>query len=568
MHIDVRVQAREILTMDPARPKASRVGILNGRIVGFDGDLDGISAREVLDFGDACITPGLIDAHCHTAWWGLGLKSIDAGECPTLASLYDAIEAGAAALDHEPDAWIHVTGFNQALYDGAYPSLARLDQVTGAHPLYMRHTSGHAAVVNTETLQRIGAFRNDFEVPTGGVLRLDENNAPTGVLEEAAQGLVQALLMPYSQDALVDAIEAATSRYAAEGITSFSEAGVGGGWIGHSPIEVAAYQTAAERGVLHARAQLLPAIDALRPLQAHATDFHGRGEGRGLELGVRFGFGSDDVSFGHVKVFLDGSLLGATAAVTEDFCGHEHNRGYLLDDPVHYQERVLAIYRAGWPLALHAIGDAAIDLALDLIEEAQRLYGLLRAPCRIEHFGIARPDQVARAGHLRIAVTPQAGFIGPLGDQIVERVGEERADWLYRGRSIIDAGVILAGSSDLPVSDNNLRRGMQSAVDRLTDTGRLLGADEGITPEEALRTHTEWAAAATGQLHDKGTLQTGKLADMTVLASSPLVSPDIAAIAVVATILGGKISFDGREILSGGFAAHSETTPSRKAGAR
>lgn len=568
MRIDLIVRAREILTMDRSRPNATCVGVLNGRIVGFDEELTDITAREELDFGDACITPGFIDAHCHTAWWGLSLGAVDAGESPTFASLYAAIEAAVAAVDHEPGAWIHVTGFNQARYDGAYPSLKRLDEITGDHPLSMRHASGHSSIVNTETLRRIGAFRDDFEVPVGGVLRTDDSGTPTGVLEEAAQGLVQALLMPYSQDALVDAIEAATSRYAAEGITSFSEAGVGGGWIGHSPVEAAAYQTAARRGALHARAQLMPAADALRPLKGHAADFHGHGEGRGLDLGIHFGFGSDEVRFGHIKVFLDGSLLGATAAVTEDFCGHDHNRGYLLDEPAHYREQALAVYRAGWPLALHAIGDAAIDLALDLIEEAQALYGTLPAPCRIEHFGIARPDQVSRAGRLRIAVTPQAGFIGPLGDQILQRVGEERRDWLYRGRSIIDAGAILTGSSDLPVADNNLRRGMQSAVDRLTEGGSVLGTREGITPEEALRTHTEWAAEATGQIQDKGTLQVGKLADMTVLASSPITSPDISAIAVVATVLGGKLSYDGRPTSSADATPLPESIRFEKAGAR
>lgn len=568
MHIDVIVRAREILTMDRARPTASCVGILNGRIVGFDQDLTGISARQEIDFGDACITPGFIDAHCHTAWWGLSLGAVDAGESPTYASLYGAIEAAAAAVDDEPGAWIHVTGFNQARYGGRYPSLKRLDEITGGHPLSMRHASGHASIVNTETLRRIGVFHDDFEPPAGGVVLLDENGAPTGVLEEAAQGLVQALLMPYAQDVLVDAIEAATSRYAAEGITSFSEAGIGGGWIGHSPIEVAAYQVAAERGALHARAQLMPASDALRPLHAHPADFHGHGEGRGLDLGVHFGFGTDEVRFGHVKVFLDGSLLGATAAVTEEFCGHDHNRGYLLDEPEQYREQALAIYRSGWPLALHAIGDAAIDLGLDLIEEAQSLYGPLPAPCRIEHFGIARPDQVTRAGRLRIAVTPQAGFIGPLGDQILERVGEGRRDWLYRGRSIIDAGAILTGSSDLPVADNNLRRGMQSAVDRLTEGGRILGRSEGITPEEALRTHTEWAAEATGQLRDKGTLEVGKLADMTVLESSPISATDISAIAVVATLLGGELSYDARSSADDGPAPRPKTMRFERAGAR
>ena len=171
---------------------------------------------------------------------------------------------------------------------------------------------------------------------------------------------------------------------------------------------------------------------------------------------------------------------------------------------------------------------------------------MLDVPCRIEHFGIARPDQLTRAGALGIAVTPQAGFIGPIGDQMADRVGPERASWLYRGRSVIDAGILLTGSSDLPVADNNLRRGMQSAVDRLTDSGAVLGPEEAITPEEALRTHTVWAAQATGQLASRGTLERGKLADLTVFSDSPLTAPSIAGLDIVATLLGGTLSYDSR----------------------
>lgn len=544
--LDLIIRARNILTMAHERPTATSVGVFGGRIVGFDDEITGLDAHRVLDFGDACVTPGLIDAHCHTAWWGLGLGAIDLSTARGLDDLYERISTQVARLDAagDTDAWVHGTGFNQSHHGGEFPSIAKLDELTGNRPLYLRHTSGHASITNTATLRLVGADAPEFTDPVGGVVVRNSAGEPTGLVEEAAQGLVQALLLPYATERLADALDAATSRYAAEGITSFTEAGVGGGWIGHSPIEVAAYQAAAETQRLHARAQLMPAIDALRPLTGHAADFSGVGTGAGLDLGIRSGFGDDRVRFGHVKVFLDGSLLGATAAVTEDYCGHEHNTGYLLDEPAVYRERALGAYRAGWPLALHAIGDAAIDLALDLISEAQESYGRHAVPCRIEHFGIARPDQLERAGTLGIAVTPQAGFIGPIGDQMAERVGPTRAAWLYRGRSVIDAGILLAGSSDLPVADNNLRRGMQSAVDRRTDSGALLGPDEAITPEEALRTHTEWAARATGLIADRGTLERGKLADFTVFSDSPLTAPSIAELDVVATIVGGELSFE------------------------
>ncbi len=222
-------------------------------------------------------------------------------------------------------------------------------------------------------------------------------------------------MLPYSTEQIVEALDAATRRYAAEGITSFTEAGVGGGWIAHSPVEITAYQRALETGRLHSRAQLMPALAALNVQSSHAEDAHGTGEGAGLSLGIGAGFGDEDLSLGPVKVFLDGSLLGATAAVTEDYCGHRHNTGYLLDDPQFFRERVAAAYRSGWPVAVHAIGDAAIDLAIDIIANLQQRYGSNRLPNRIEHFGIARPDQVTAVAQHGIAVTPQASFIGPWG---------------------------------------------------------------------------------------------------------------------------------------------------------
>ncbi|MDJ1370763.1 amidohydrolase [Gulosibacter molinativorax] len=546
MEIDLIVEADTIITLDAKRPTATRVGVLGGRIVGFDEELDGVTATRRDSFPGQVLVPGFIDAHCHTTWWGLGLTAVQLDQARGLEHLYSMIEDEVRRLADDPTAWIHGTGFNQKHHGGEYPDIARLDEITGEHPLYLRHTSGHASITNTATLKLIGALDEGFENPVGGEVVRDANGHPTGLLDEAAQSLIQSMLLPYSAEEIARALDAATRRYAAEGITSFTEAGVGGGWIGHSPIEVAGYQLAKASDRLHARAQLMPAIDSLTMLEGNAGDFRGAGHGLTAALGVGPGFGTDWIRLGHVKAFMDGSLLGKTAAVTEDYCGHDHNRGYLLNTPEQYREDVLATYRAGWPVALHAIGDAGIDMALDLIEECQDTYGVNDVPNRVEHFGIARPDQVERAGRLRITVTPQAGFIGPLGDQFAKNVGPEREGWLYRGRSVVEAGAILAGSSDLPVADNNIRRGMQTAVDRLTENGLVLGPEEGLTPEQALRSYTEWGAIGTGQIADKGTLERGKLADFVVLSDSPLTCDSIAKLDVIATFVGGAATYDSR----------------------
>jgi predicted amidohydrolase YtcJ len=553
MQLDLIVSAKKIITLDDARPEATRMGVIGERIVGFDEELDGCTAAREEDFGDAVLVPGFIDAHCHTTWWGLGLTAIQLDQARGLDDLYERIRAEVARLDAAgaaPDAWVHGTGFNQKHHGGEFPDIKVLDELTGDRPLYLRHTSGHAAITNTATLRLVGALEDGFENPTGGTIVRDNAGAPTGLVEEAAQSLIQSLLLPYSTEEIAAALDAATERYAAEGITSFCEAGIGGGWIGHSPIEASGYALARRTGRLHARATLMPAIDSLSELSANSADFRGEGEGLGVSLGVPTGFGDDWVHFGHIKAFMDGSLLGGTAAVTESFCLHNHggdNKGYLLNSPEKFRADVRAAYRAGWPVALHAIGDAAIDLALDLIEECQTEYGDNGAKNRVEHFGVSRPDQVERAGRLGIVATPQASFTIPLGDQEMKMVGPDREGWLYRTKSLLDAGVVVAGSSDLPVAINNVRVALQSLVDRTTEAGQLMGPDEAVDAETALRTYTVGSAIGTGQLANKGTLTRGKLADFVALSDSPLTASRIDELDVIATFVGGTASYDSRD---------------------
>lgn len=551
MQLDLIVSARHIETCDENHPTAQRMGVWQGRIAGFDDQLQDVTATQNLNLPDTVIVPGFIDAHCHTTWWGLGLSAIDLSRARGLPELYKLIEQEAARLDAngEREAWINGTGFNTAHHEGELPDIRTLDRLTGDRPLYLRHTSGHSSITNTATLKLAGAYKPGFTDPVGGKVVRDTTGNFTGLVEEAAQSLVQRLQLPYSTEQICDALDAATTRYASKGITSFAEAGIGGGWIGHSPAEVLAYQRARATGRLHARAQLMPALDSLVPITANAKDMHGHGAGQGLTLGIHSGFGDDYLSLGHVKVFCDGSLLGKTAAVTESFCGHTHNTGYLLDTRENYFERVRAAYRAGWAIATHAIGDAAIDLALDLIETCQNEYGMNCLPNRVEHFGISRPEQVSRAAKLGVVVTPQDSFIAPFGEQFAQAVGDAREAWLYRGASLLRAGVTVAGSSDLPVAENSPLRGMQSSIDRLSDTGRMLGAaDERLTPRQALLAHTLWAAKGMGVAEQRGSLREGKLADFVVLDGDPLHVENLNEISVLKTFVGGQPSFDGANV--------------------
>lgn len=550
MKLDLLITGAEVLTMDPARPTAHTVGVWAGRVVGLDDDVAGLDAARTVDLGGATVTPGFIDAHCHTTWFGLGLAEIDVSAARTPDELYATLEAGAASLG--PEDWVMATGFYQGTLGGAYPDIDRLDAVTGGRPLLMRHTSGHAAVVNSRALELAGILAPGTPDPAGGRVARDADGRATGLVEETAQTLVQDLVRPCSVEAVADALDRATRQYAREGITSFTEAGVGGGWIGHSPVELHAYQLARATGRLHARAQVMPILDRLHPLDGYLGAGPGRrepedpsGKPRGLDLGMVSGFGDDYLSLGPVKVFLDGSLLGETAAVQEPFCSHKHTRGYFQDDPEALVAAVRAAYRGGWAIAAHAIGDRAVDLAIDTISRCQDELGPAPLPNRIEHASITRPEQLPRLAAAGIAVTPQAGFFHSQGDQLIELLGPERVRWTYRGRSFLDAGVLVAGSSDRPVADGDVLRAMQAWLDRRTASGAVLGSPaEALTAREALEVYTSAAAAACGLAGSRGSLAPGKLADLVVLSESPLevaaAGRPLTEIEVLATVVGGR----------------------------
>ncbi|WP_241209114.1 amidohydrolase [Gulosibacter massiliensis] len=534
MKIDLILENASIITMDPTRPTANRVGVWNGQIVGLDEELEGLSASAYVDLGGSTLIPGIIDAHCHTTWFGRTLVEADMLAPETFDEALAVLEARAA--ETPAGEWILAAGYNQHRFGGRYPTIEQLDAIADGRPLVIRQSSGHAAIANTVAMQMAGILESPD--PIGGAIERDPSGKATGRLEETAQDLVLNLLKPYRRTDVIDAIDRATKVYASEGITSFSEAGIAAGWIGHSPIEMRAYQDAAESGQLHARAQLLPTIDALSPI----TGAPGDPSGSGLDLGIRSGHGSDFVSLGPTKVFVDGSLTGRTCALTEPFCGEPNNVGMLQYEEDDLRQRILAAAEAGWAVAAHAIGDRAIDIAIDVLAEAQRRFGRPPMPHRIEHVSYLRDDQVPRLAEAGIAVTPQAMFVRHFGDAFRESLGDRRARGVYRARSLVDAGVLVAGSSDRPCIDGNPFEAMRTLMDRTTLTGAVFSAHERVTAQTALAMYTREAARATGRSSEVGMIRPGLAADFAVLDRSPITNDpeQLSTIRVLATLVAGN----------------------------
>jgi predicted amidohydrolase YtcJ len=198
-------------------------------------------------------------------------------------------------------------------------------------------------------------------------------------------------------------------------------------------------------------------------------------------------------------------------------------------------------HRAGWQMALHAIGDAAVDLAIEAFEKAQAAWPRADARHRIEHGGAIRDDQLVRLAELGVAVVSQPSFVYDFGDRYAEQLGPERTAWLYRGRSLLDHGIRLVGSTDRPLPGDPLRA-VQTLVDRTSRSGQVISPQERITVAEALRTFTVDAAWSIRREHRLGRVAPGYLADLTVLADNPLeVDPaGLAAIPVLGTVVDGR----------------------------
>ena len=542
---DLLLVNANVRTMDPARPRATAVAVAAGRIVGV-GDATpemagGVSAGNVIDLKGATLIPGFHDAHNHMIGFGLSLTEIDL-RVDSLDELYARVAAKAAVT--AAGEWIIGSGYDQTK-TGAHPHRDMLDRIAPYHRLWLKHTSSHMCVVNTLVLRDLG-IGEDAPRVDGGRVATDAGGRPTGLMEERAQELVGNLTHPYPLATLTDAVAVAGERYLREGLTSVTEAGVGGGWIGQSPIELAAYVAAREQGRLHVRAELMVVSDAFHALTAHPSD----GIETGIDLGLRTGFGDDWLRLGPMKIFTDGSLVGRTAAMSAPYDGDPgngdiDNRGYLQDDAAHLTAAIIAAHQAGWRVAAHAIGDRAIDLALDAFDAAAARYPRHDPRHRIEHFAAARPDQVARVAALGVIPVGQGRFATEIGDGMLASVGQDRHSWLYRQRSVLDAGVVLPGSSDRPVVTGAPLLGIHDMVNRRTASGAAFNAGEAITAEEALRAYTWGSAYASHAEQAKGSIGVGKLADFTVLSEDPIaVSPDrIADLEVIATIIGGELRY-------------------------
>ena len=396
------------------------------------------------------------------------------------------------------------------------------------HPVYLTHISGHMSMANTKALQLAGIDK-DTPDPEGGIIDRDRSGEPTGVLKESAQDLIKRVLPPFTIDEVKKALAMANDRLLKDGITSVQDAWAGG----IAPMEFMGYQDAVMEELLQVRVILMPDVESIKVKNGH-FDFG---------FGIHSGFGNERLKLGPIKIFIDGSLIGRTAALSQPYTSDPNNKGLLAKSKECILEQFRIAHEDGWQVAMHVIGDQAIEVALDTIEKVMGKNAGQYRP-RLEHCGVLRKDLIQRIKSLGAVVVTQPQFICELGDGFCEAVGEERLKLTYPFASLRDLPVI-AFSSDRPVVEGAPLLGIQAAVCRLTQSGASLVPEEKITIEEAIRWYTIGAASAVFEEQTKGTLEPGKLADFIVLSENPfeVESEQISAINIHLTVIGGKIVY-------------------------
>jgi len=522
----IYTQARLPLTADSA---ADAVAVAGGRIVavGLEADLlpmAGLDTRRQ-PLGGLTLVPGFHDAHCHVLGFGLTLAAVTLTGVPNIPELVQRLQARAEKMQAGPETWVRGRGYNQnSMAEDRHPTRQDLDAVGGGLPFVLiTHASGHAVSVNSRVLERMRVTPETPDPPGGTIVR-DERGEATGVLLETAANLAyDAAPEPPLADK-VAALKRASSAMNAMGITSAVDATLGLA-ARDSFQEIPVYHEAAAFGALTVRCSLMMLLSQIAALETVPNPRDVTAE-------------TDWVRIGPAKVFTDGALTTRTALLRSAFVGSE-SLGTAVWSAEELEAMVLKAYAAGWQIAAHAIGDSAIDLCLDAYGKALAKSPRSDARHRIEHAMLLWPDQVGRLARLGILPVYQPEFLMRFGNAYTKAIGDSRAYRLMPYAETQAAGLPLVFSSDIPVIPGAPLDGIQSATDRRTPSGEVLGSHQCVSALDALRAYTGGAAYSVFLENDRGQIAPGHRADFAVLAGWPDTPT------VQATIVGSEVVYGG-----------------------
>jgi hypothetical protein len=553
---DLVLYAGQVLTMDGAGSAAEAVAVKDGTVirVGSDRSVRRLVGRptEVINLRGRTVLPGINDSHLHGLRTGLSLPpyNLDVGES-AVGSIADiAAVVAEAVAQREAGAWIRGKGWDETkLAEGRSPHRGDLDGVSLDHPVALLDWSNHQLWVNSKALE-IAGVTADTPAPDGGVIVKDAAGEPTGLLLETAMDLVNAHIPAFTEAEQADAIENNLTLLLSQGITSYTEPGIG-------ELAQRLYADKARRGALRLRVTaLVSRADDTFPVTADQV--------REILETTTFDPDVDPRWFtvNGVKLRADGVPIGSrTAWMREPYVGG--GRGSLVTAGATDQEKVAEltemirlVHRAGWQIGTHATGDAAIDAVTAAYAAAAAGH---RAGRRARHYVIhadfAWPETLrvlARHGY-GVNLNPNIKHL--IADTQPGVVGDDRAAYQVPYRSALRAGVRVASASDAPNVPPHWRQGLETALLREGASGVVSGPDERIGLPAALRTYTTTPAWQDHADRWKGSLRPGMAADMCILDGRLLdrrgrlaMDPhELSELSVAWTVVDGTVAYDASD---------------------
>lgn len=527
--------------MDAVAPVASAVAVKDGRFVavGSDDEIAPLAGPEtrVERLGGATVVPGLIDAHNHLLSTGQVLRQVQLYDCRTIGEIQQRVAERAATLP--PGTWLVGRGWDESLLaERRHPTRHDLDAVAPDHPVVL-HRVWNKLSCNSAALRLAGISAASPDPPAdvlySGSFERDASGEPTGLFRDRAKELITDAIPAATVEEMVDSIAAGCAAYNAVGITAVAEPGL-------YPDQVRAFHRAHREHRLTVRTDMLLAGWGFGKPEIE-TGLEARFAASGLEGGL----GDDWLRLEGIKLMPDGGMSDRTARMFEPYLDEPGNRGTWTVEP----ERLVALIRwvhdLGWPMDIHTCGDEAQAIVVRAYADAQLANPKPWLRHRVHHAYFPTPETLALMAEFRIPAVVSSPFLANLGEGFVNSVGAKRAARAMPMQTYLRAGVPFAGSSDSPITAFDPWVGIAAAVNRRTVAGRVLGADEALSPEDALRSYTVGGAFASGREDRLGRISPGMLADLVVLDRDPLAVPpdELTTIRPTATMAGGRWVFGG-----------------------
>lgn len=513
-----------VWTADAGRPWADAVAVSGDRIVavGSSAEIRKLAGggAQVVDARGGMVVPGFFDSHLHFVDGGHTLASVQLRDAATPAEFIARIKRFAESLP--PGTWITGGNWDHENWGGELPTRHWIDSVTANHPVWINRLDGHMSLANSAALTAAGVTRATADVE-GGVIERDSSGEPTGVLKDNAKALVNRVV-PASSPALDDrALDAAMDYVAALGITSVTNMG---SWN-----DLAVFRRGHEAGRLRTR---IYAAVPLASWQRLRDEVSARGRG------------DDWLRIGVLKGYVDGSLGSRTAAMLAPYADDPATSGVFVTRPDSLYEWTRRADAVGLHVVVHAIGDSANRVQLNVFERVAREHGARDRRFRIEHAQHLNPADVPRFAALGVIASMQPYHAIDDGRWAERRLGPGRVNESYVFRSLLDSGGRLAFGSDWDVEPATPIGGIYAAVTRRTLDDLNPGGwipEQKITVEEALRAYTIDAAYAEYMERDKGSIERGKLADFVLLDRDlTRIAPEtIRDTRVLLTVVGGRV---------------------------